>query len=1111
MSVIGTFGGGISPTSANAAETKPLVGQVSAAHPRILGSPASFAALKLAASSDPVLAGLLERVRSKSETIKTQPVFAFPASRSSMYGISQNILDRVSTLSISWQLTGNSSFADRMWAELQSSSSFPDWNTGHFLDTATMAEAFAIGYDSAYAYWTPAQRVTLQNAIAGKALSPALAAYQASDAWTNEDGNWNVVSNAGIGMAALAINETHPQLASDVLKYSLGSLQNGLSGFAPGGGYREGPQYWSYAIQHLMPFALALRYSTGNDQGIFASPGMSQTARMSYYAASPTGVPFNYSDSTLTSYITPALLVLGAEYGDPVATKIAYDATQTSNINQFSLLWYKPSAAQKTPAQAGMPLDTHMSGAEVVSMRSAWDQRTALYTAMKSATTGSNGHPELDAGTFVLSASGVDWASELGPDNYSLPGYLNGLEGAERWQFYRKRAEGNNTLVVNPGRKEDQKTNADATISRFESSPERAFAISDMTAVLPGIATSWQRGIELTNHRQDVVIQDEIRGAGALDLWWGMHTEAGISISADGRTATLTKNGEQMLARLASPAGATFMQSTAVPLWSSPTPAGQANNSGINKLRVHISGSSDTTLSIQFTPIKAGIPTTAVLPVESLSSWAVGPTPTATLASLSVGNAPIQGFSPSTLIYDAFASPQGSAPIVTATAPEGTKVVVTQAATIPGTASIVVSKPGSPDSTYRVQIQTGATKVVNATSSTTWAAAQATIDGNVITKWVGGGNQSLQYDFGTVANLSKLRIKWASSGATPTKFGIVYRNDAGRWITLYSSSVPSNSDWSTLSFPGLSARYFGLIIDNQGVATQFSGIHEIEFYRDSGAVNPVPSVRQPASAQVSGVPADLRVGDSGQIAYKVMASDGTQSVPASSYGVAFASSAPSVLKVDSATGQYTVISAGTAMVGAEVTSGGRSYVSAGTFVNVTNPWTTSSTPTTDTYVNNSPGASSTNYGTSAALFVKSHSVYTTVNREAYMSFDLSRYSGKQIVSAKITFYGNVTDSNGTAIDVDLHSITGPWNEQTVTYATKPALGPRIGGASLVGTLASYEVDVTDYIKAQQSVGSAGVAFTEDTPPNGSGLLAIIYGKDTPKKPVLTVQTAYEPR
>ena len=50
--------------------------------------------------------------------------------------------------------------------ELEAACNFADWNPSHFLDTAEMSTAFALGYDWLYDYLTEEQRKFIEeNAI----------------------------------------------------------------------------------------------------------------------------------------------------------------------------------------------------------------------------------------------------------------------------------------------------------------------------------------------------------------------------------------------------------------------------------------------------------------------------------------------------------------------------------------------------------------------------------------------------------------------------------------------------------------------------------------------------------------------------------------------------------------------------------------------------------------------------------------------------------------------------------------------------------------------------------------------------------------------------------
>ena len=61
--------------------------------------------------------------------------------------VSRSVLDRVYTLAYAHRLRGGVAYRDRLWRELDAVAAFKDWNPPHFLDTAEMTHAVAVGYD----------------------------------------------------------------------------------------------------------------------------------------------------------------------------------------------------------------------------------------------------------------------------------------------------------------------------------------------------------------------------------------------------------------------------------------------------------------------------------------------------------------------------------------------------------------------------------------------------------------------------------------------------------------------------------------------------------------------------------------------------------------------------------------------------------------------------------------------------------------------------------------------------------------------------------------------------------------------------------------------------
>ena len=92
-------------------------------------------------------------------------------------------------------------------------------------------------------------------------------------------------------------------------------------------------------------------------------------------------------------------------------------------------------------------------------------------------------HDRIDEGSFVFDALGHRWFWDLGEGNYSDAGYF---DNTQRWWIYCCRAEGHNTLVLNP----QINTNTDQVITNrspiiYYSSAPGGDATSTSLTLLP--------------------------------------------------------------------------------------------------------------------------------------------------------------------------------------------------------------------------------------------------------------------------------------------------------------------------------------------------------------------------------------------------------------------------------------------------------------------------------------------------------------------------------------------------------------------------------------------------------------------------------------------------
>jgi hypothetical protein len=584
-------------------------------HPRLLASAHDFTALGQQSGASPDRGRWLNRVRKRAERVLAEAPSRYEIPDGMrLLSTSRRVLDRVYTLALLYRLDGDERYAERAWQELRTAAAFVDWNPSHFLDTAEMTHAFAIGYDWLHDRWDEAQRAALRAAIIEKGLKPALECYRGTASfgkWVKAPHNWNQVCNGGIGMGALAIAEDEPELAGEILRAALQSLPLAMEQFAPDGAWAEGPGYWRYATYYNVVFLAALETALGTDFGLSRTPGFSETGFFPIYLTGPLGRTFNYADGSDSAIRAPQMFWLARRFQQPA---YAVYQRRVGAPRALDLLWFDPQG--DTQDIDGAPLDRYFRGAEVVTFRSRWDDPDALFIGFKAGHNKVN-HSHLDLGTFVLDALGSRWAVDLGADDYNLPGYW----GKKRWTYYRMRAEGHNTLVLNPGADPDQDPAAVAPILRFRSDPEEALAIADLTPAYAHHAQRVWRGLQLRERRQ-VLVQDEIEAEKPVEVWWSMHTPATVRVSDDGQSATLTQGEARLWARLLSPAVGRFTVMVAEPLPTSPRPDGQARNEGVRKLAIRLDDATDVRLAVLLVPLREeeGVP--ARLPeVTPLAEW----------------------------------------------------------------------------------------------------------------------------------------------------------------------------------------------------------------------------------------------------------------------------------------------------------------------------------------------------------------------------------------------------------------------------------------------------------------------------------------------------------
>ena len=488
-------------------------------------------------------------------------------------GVEHTLLDtsrdmegRVFALAGVYRITGDKRYADRATQEMLAAAAFPDWYPTHFLDTGEMTATLGLGYDWLYSVLSPADRATIEHAIATKGIDPWLERIKSGDAIHHEHNNWNQVCNGGESIGALAIADEDPARATAILDHAHAAIADIMKLFAPDGGFEEGPTYWLYATAYNLMYIDALNTALGTDFGVSNAEGFSSTGDYHIQADGPTYLLSNFGDAGMGGATpTAQMFWLARRFLKPVYAAHERDiARVTSSLpghaehtdrehSRFALMLLLWSAQQSqmphAKSSAQLPLVESFARVDQAYLRSAWDDPNAWYVGFKGGDAHAS-HGHLDLGSFVMDALGQRWASDLGSDSYGLPGYF----GRQRWTYYRMRTEGHNTLTIDA---QNEDLDSKAPLTATGTKGKTLYSIADLSQTYKGKLTSWNRGVALID-KQRVLVQDEISPAQPVDVVWNFHTFANVAISADGRSATLTLKDATLHARILQPAGARF-------------------------------------------------------------------------------------------------------------------------------------------------------------------------------------------------------------------------------------------------------------------------------------------------------------------------------------------------------------------------------------------------------------------------------------------------------------------------------------------------------------------------------------------------------------------------
>ena len=598
-------------------------------HPRIILTAEDFARLR--DNKDKGLTKcLVDAVLKQADSILDQPprIYEIPDGVRLLH-TSRAIEYRVMYLSYAYQITGEEKYAARAAKEIEAACAFPDFHPRHFLDCAELCIALAFAYDWLYDYLSEELKASIRENLIHKGFERVMEEYtnapehkdclepQRGYRWYQDKpgDNWKMVCNGSLTLAVLAIfDEIECDLCEPILTHAFEDTYEAVRTFydAEDGTYSEGPGYWEYATVFLGYYSKGMISATGSDVGLVDAPGVRLSPYSILSLASPDKVSFNFGDAGTGSVTCPVFNWCAERFGDLALYSVRRPDIENGHANYDDVLFFRD--VESMPLST-LPLALGRNGGDNAAFRTDVGEG-AFYAAIHLAKNNAY-HGHNDMGTFIMNIGSKRFFVDLGADNYNLRPYRDA---------YRFRAEGHNTIVINPETGKDNEMKANCFISRF-SDGEESLAIGDMSEAFPGKRVV--RGMMMRRADGSVILQDEIECAAEDTVRWSAHTPASVIFRDQGKTAILDMDGTKMCVRLLS--DGYFTVRAAAPDAYSPIPAPaehadglhpQAKNEGKQKLVVNLSGREKHTVAVWFYPLTDGreIPTEDPN-VKPLAEW----------------------------------------------------------------------------------------------------------------------------------------------------------------------------------------------------------------------------------------------------------------------------------------------------------------------------------------------------------------------------------------------------------------------------------------------------------------------------------------------------------
>ncbi len=522
-----------------------------AAHPRILLPKGGEKPLKKQIQKDAVWKEIHLAIMNESDALLAVPENERKQIGRRLLGVSRENLRRIFFLSYAYRMSGDKKYAQRAEKEMLKAANFTDWNPSHFLDVGEMTMALAIGYDWLYAQLSPQSKQIIEAAIIEKGLNPS---FDKRYNWfVDAVHNWNQVCHTGMTYGALAVWEKEPTLAAKIVNRAIEKIAIPMKHYGPDGAYPEGVGYWEYGTSFNVMFLSAIEGIFKSDFRLSEISGFLPTGDYLLHMVTPGLKNFSYSDNGAKAFFTPTIFWFYSKTKDAsilfnqsrLIKQSGVTSVKRTRLAPAMLIW-GASASLEKPVTPTELFWMGQGDSPVAAMRSDWMNPNAAYLGVKLGSPSIN-HGHMDIGSFIFEAEGVNWAIDMGGEEYNRL-ETRGVElwgrqqDAQRWDVFRYNNLAHNTLSFND---KYQLVKGNAIIDNYGKEENNMYVISDLTSVYENQVQKIVRAASLIDKEYAVIEDYIVNRKRFTKLSCRLVTPATAKVIS-GQVVELTKDGKKL-------------------------------------------------------------------------------------------------------------------------------------------------------------------------------------------------------------------------------------------------------------------------------------------------------------------------------------------------------------------------------------------------------------------------------------------------------------------------------------------------------------------------------------------------------------------------------------